>query len=71
MYVSKYDMIVIGQKWNEKKDKLENGHTLVRMFSDEGINVKKFVSLMDELSDAHDGGEIEVSVVMKQRNYDE
>ena len=70
MYVSKYDMIVIGQKWNEKKDKLENGHTLVRMFSDEGINVKKFVSLMDELSDAHDGAEVEVSVVMKQRNYD-
>jgi hypothetical protein len=71
MYVSKYDMVVIGQKWNDKKDKLEGGHTLVRMFSDEGINIKKFVSLMGELSDAHDGCEIEVSVVMKQRNYDE
>ena len=34
MYVSKYDMVVIGQKWNDKKDKLEGGHTLVRMFSD-------------------------------------
>jgi hypothetical protein len=70
MYISKYDVIVIGEKWNDKKEKHENGHTLVRLNSDDGILSKKFIPLLNELQEAHDGCEIEVSVIMKQRNYE-
>lgn len=70
MYISKYDVVVIGEKWNEKKEKHEGGHTLVRLFSDDGINSKKFIPIIDELQEAHDGAEIEVSVVIKQRTYE-
>lgn len=70
MYISKYDVVVIGDKWNEKKEKHESGHTLVRLFSDEGLHSKRFIPIIDELQEAHDGAEIEVSVVIKQKTYE-
>ena len=54
----------------KKKEKHEGGHTLVRLFSDDGINSKKFMPLLAELEEAHDGAEVEVSVVIKQRTYE-
>ena len=70
MHVSRYDVQVIGDKWNEKKDKYEGGYTIVRLNSDEGIRFKKLIPLVAELDEAHDGTEIEVSVVIKQRSYE-
>ena len=70
MRISKYDVQVIGEKYNEKKEKYEGGYTLVRLNSDEGIDFKKLIPLVTELDEAHYGAEIEVSVVIKQRTYE-
>ena len=70
MYISKYDVVVIGEKWNEKKEKHDKDCTLVRLFSDEGIHSKRFIPLLAELEEAHDGVDVEVSVVIKQRTYE-
>jgi hypothetical protein len=70
MRISKYDVQVIGEKYNEKKEKYEGGYTLVRLNSDEGIDFKKLIPLVTELDEAHDGAEVEVSVVIKQRTYE-
>lgn len=70
MRISKYDVQVIGEKYNEKKEKYEGGYTLVRLNSDESIDFKKLIPLVTELDEAHDGMEIEVNVTIKQRTYE-
>jgi len=70
MYISKYDVQVIGEKYNEKKEKYEGGYTLVRLNSDEGAQFKKLIPLIAELHETHDGMEIEVNVTIKQRTYE-
>ncbi len=70
MRISKYDVQVIGEKYNEKKEKYEGGYTLVRLNSDEGIDFKKLIPLVTELDEAHDGMEVEVNVTIKQRTYE-
>ena len=35
----------------------------------DGISSKKFISLLDELSDAHDANDITITVELKQNQY--
>jgi hypothetical protein len=70
MYIDKYFVKVIGQKFNDKKDKYDNDVTKVTVGSSDGMNVKKFVPLLEEIYDAHDGCEIEIDVTIKQHQYD-
>ncbi len=71
MYIDKYDVTVSGSKYNHKTKKADKDVDLVHLTSDEGLQAKAFMSLLDELKDAHDGCDVEVTVVMKQHQYGE
>jgi hypothetical protein len=71
MYIDKYDVTVSGAKYNHKTKKSEKDIDLVHLASDEGLQAKAFMSLLDELKEAHNGCDVEVSVVIKQHQYGE
>ncbi len=69
MFIDKYDITVIGTKWNYKKEKHEGEHSKLRVSSEEGINHKKLIPLIEDIEEAHNGYEIEISVIIRQQKY--
>ena len=70
MFIDKYNIKVIGQEYNSKKDKYDNDLTKLTLNSNEGLNVKKFIPMLDEIMDANDGCHLELDITIKQHQYD-
>ena len=69
MYFDKTFVKVIGSKWNEKKKKQDKDIVVGTHTCNDGMSSKKFISLLDELSDAHDTSDITITVELKQNQY--
>ena len=68
IHIDKYTITKIGSKYNAKKDKRENNQTLFKTTSDDGINGKKFIRMLDDLDDNINsyGCSIEINVIFKE-----
>ena len=71
MYIDKYNIEVIGQVYNSKKEKYDNDITKLTLNSNEGLNVKKFIPMLDEIMDANDGCHLELDIKIKQHQYED
>ena len=69
MYFDKTFVKVVGSKWNEKKKKNDKDIVVGTHTCTDGMSSKKFISLLDELSDAHDANDITITVELKQHQY--
>tara|TARA_Y100000591_G_C21331743_1_gene450566 strand:- start:208 stop:417 length:210 start_codon:yes stop_codon:yes gene_type:complete len=69
MYFDKTYVKVIGSKWNEKKKKHDKDIIVGTHTCNDGMSDKKFMSLLNELSDAHDANDIIITVELKQHQY--
>ena len=69
MYFDKTYVKVIGSKWNEKKKKHVKDIIVGTHTCNDGMSDKKFMSLLNELSDAHDANDIIITVELKQHQY--
>ena len=69
MYFDKTYVKVIGSKWNEKKKKHDKDMIVGTHTCNDGMSDKKFMSLLNELSDAHDANDIIITVELKQHQY--
>lgn len=69
MYIDKYFIKVIGEEYDEKKEKHIPDVTKVTIGSSDGIHHKKFIPLMEEIMDAHDGCTVEFDIIVKQHEY--
>ena len=68
IHIDKYTITKIGSKYNAKKDKRENNQTLFNTTSDDGINGKKFIRMLDDLDDNINsyGCSVEINVIFKE-----
>ncbi len=71
MYFDKTFIKVIGSRWNEKKKKHDRDIVVGTHTCNDGMSSKKFISLLDELSDVHDADDITITVEVevKQNQY--
>jgi acetylglutamate synthase len=51
IHIDKYTITKIGSKYNAKKDKRENNQTLFKTTSDDGMNGKRFMRMLDDLDE--------------------
>ena len=69
MYIDKYNIKVIGQEYNHKKDKYINDITKATLTSNEGVHHKKFLPMLEEIMDAYEAQELEFDIKIKQHQY--
>ena len=71
MYFDKTFIKVIDSRWNEKKKKHDRDIVVGTHTCNDGMSSKKFISLLDELSDVHDADDITITVEVevKQNQY--
>ena len=69
MYINKYNIKVIGQEYNSKKEKYDNDLTKLTLNSTDGVHHKKFIAMLEELCDAHEGTHLELDIKIKQHQY--
>ena len=71
MYIDNHAIMVIGNKYNHKTEKREKNKILATHNSEEGMDVKKFISFLEEFADSHEAHhKIHVAVKMHQPDYD-
>ncbi len=71
MYIDTHSIMVIGNKHNDKTNKQEKKKILATHNSEEGMDIKKFISFLEEFADSHEcHNKIHISVKMNQPNYD-
>lgn len=70
MYIDKYNIKVIGQEYDSKKEKYINDITKVNINSTEGLNHKKFFPMLEEIVDAHEGCDVQFDITIKQHEYE-
>lgn len=71
MFIDKYNIEVIGQVYNSKKEKYDNDITKLTLNSTEGLNHKKFIPMLDEIMEANDGCHLELDIKIKQHQYED
>ena len=54
MYIDKYKVEIKGTKYHEKTDKKMTDQVLASYQSDDGMNIKKLVNILEELADSHE-----------------
>jgi len=69
MYIDKYNIKILGQEYDSKKDKYVNDLTKLTLNSTDGLHHKKFITMLEELYDAHEGQELELDIKIKQHQY--
>ena len=68
MYIDKYKVEIKGTKYTDKK---MTDQVLATYQSDEGMNIKKLLNILEELADSHDAHHnISFNIVMKQYDHD-
>ena len=69
MYIDKYNIKITGQEYNSKKEKYINDVTKVTLNSSEGLHLKKFIPMLEEIMDANEAHELELDIKIKQHQY--
>jgi hypothetical protein len=69
MYIDKYFIEVKGEKYNDKKNKYDKDVGKVTIGSNEGLQHRQFIPLLEEIMEAHDGCAVEFNVIINQHEY--
>jgi predicted RND superfamily exporter protein len=69
MYIDKYFIEVKGEKYNDKKNKYDKDVGKVTIGSNEGLQHRQFIPLLEEIMEAHDGCTVEFNVIINQHEY--
>ena len=71
MYIDNYKVEIKGNKYHEKTDKQIKDQVLATYQSDDGMNIKKLMNVLEELMENHDAHQnITFNIVMKQYDHD-
>jgi hypothetical protein len=71
MYIDKYKVEIKGSKYHEKTDKQMKDQVLATYESNDGMNVKALINILEELADSHQAHHnITFNIVMKQYDHD-
>ena len=71
MYIDKYKVEIKGNKYHEKTDKKMTDQVLATYESDDGMNIKKLMNVLEELMENHDAHHnITFNIVRKQYDHD-
>ena len=71
MYIDKYKVEIKGTKYHEKTDKQMKDQVLATYESNDGMNVKALINILEELADSHQAHHnITFNIVMKQYDHD-
>ena len=71
MYIDKYKVEIKGNKYHEKTDKQMKDQVLATYESNDGMNVKALINILEELADSHQAHHnITFNIVMKQYDHD-
>ena len=70
MYIDKYKVEIKGNKYHEKTDKKIKDQVLATYESNDGMNIKKLMNILEELADTHEAHQnISFNIVMKQYDH--
>ena len=70
MYIDKYKVEIKGNKYHEKTDKQMKDQVLATYESNDGMNVKALINILEELADSHQAHHnISFNIVMKQHDH--
>ena len=70
MYTDKYKVEIKGTKYHEKTDKKMTDQVLATYQSDDGMNIKKLMNVLEELMENHEAHHnISFNIVMKQYDH--
>jgi len=71
MYIDKYKVEIKGTKYHEKTDKQMKDQVLATYESNDGMQVKALINILEELADSHQAHHnISFNIVMKQYDHD-
>jgi len=71
MYIDKYKVEIKGTKYHEKTDKKMTDQVLATYESNDGMQVKALINILEELADSHQAHHnISFNIVMKQYDHD-
>ena len=71
MYIDKYKVEIKGSKYHEKTDKRMKDQVLATYESNDGMNIKALINILEELADSHQAHHnITFNIVMKQYDHD-
>jgi hypothetical protein len=71
MYIDKYKVEIKGNKYHEKTDKKMTDQVLATYESNDGMQVKTLINILEELADSHQAHKnITFNIVMKQYDHD-
>ena len=71
MYIDKYKVEIKGNKYHEKTDKKMTDQVLATYESNDGMQVKALINILEELADSHQAHHnITFNIVMKQYDHD-
>ena len=71
MYIDNYKVEIKGVKYHEKTDKKMTDQVLATYESNDGMNIKKLLNILEELADNHEAHQnISFNIVMKQYDHD-
>ena len=70
MYIDKYKVEIKGNKYHEKTDKKMTDQVLATYESNDGMQVKALINILEELADSHQAHHnITFNIVMKQHDH--
>ena len=71
MHEFKYKVEIKGTKYHEKTDKKMTDQVLATYESNDGMQVKALINILEELADSHQAhNNITFNIVMKQYDHD-
>lgn len=70
MYIDKYNIKVIGQEYDDKKNKYINDITKLTVNSVDGLHHKKLIPILEEMIDSHNGSDVQFDITIKQHQYE-
>ena len=71
MYIDKYKVEIKGNKYHEKTHKKMTDQVLATYESNDGMNIKKLMNVLEELMENHEAHHnISFNIVMKQYDHD-
>ena len=69
MYIDKYKVEIRGGKYHEKTDKRMKDQVLATYESNDGMDIKRLINILEELADNHQAHHnISFNIVMKQHD---
>ena len=70
MHIDNYKVEIKGNKYHEKTDKKMTDQVLATYESNDGMNIKKLLNILEELADNHEANHnTSFNIVMKQYDH--